>query len=71
MIRQPVASSNLRSIGYEPASQTLEIEFVAGRVYQYAGVPEHVFRGLMSANSHGAYFDSFIRDAGFAFLRIR
>ena len=35
MIRQPVSSSNIRSIGYDSMSSTLEIEFHSGGVYQY------------------------------------
>lgn len=38
MIRQPVSSSNIRSIGYDSKSNTLEIEFHSGGVYQYFGV---------------------------------
>ena len=38
MIRQPVSSSNIRSIGYDSESNTLEIEFHSGGVYQYFGV---------------------------------
>ncbi|MBI1886043.1 MAG: KTSC domain-containing protein [Chloroflexi bacterium] len=62
MIRQAVSSSNLRSIGYDPATALLEIEFQDGAVYQYFNVPEHIYRGLMGASSHGSYFHQFIRD---------
>jgi hypothetical protein len=62
MDRTPVSSSNLVSIGYDSETQTLEIEFVRGSVYQYSGVPEHEFQGLMSASSHGSYFHANIKD---------
>jgi hypothetical protein len=39
MIRQPVGSSNLRSVGYDPATRTLEIAFNIGAICQYDGVP--------------------------------
>ncbi len=55
MNRQTVSSSNIASIGYDANSQTLEIEFLNGGVYQYFDVPQHVFDELMSANSHGQY----------------
>lgn len=61
MNRQYVNSSNLRSIGYDQASQTLEIEFHSGRVYQYYGVPLSVYTGLMNASSHGTFFHRFIK----------
>ena len=42
MERQAVASTNIRAIGYDDASETLEVEFLDGSVYQYYGVPSHV-----------------------------
>ena len=62
MIRTPVISSNLVSVGYDPISKTLEIEFRYSRVYQYYNVPEDVFQGLMQASSKGRYFDAHIKD---------
>ena len=62
MDRQAVSSSNLSSVGYDPVTQTLEIEFHGGRVYQYSGVPESVHGGLMGAASQGSYFHENIRD---------
>jgi len=68
--RTPVTSSNLRSVGYDPATQTLEIEFLKSGVYQYAGVPRSVYEGLMEANSHGSYFDQFVKKAGYSYRRV-
>ena len=62
MERIPVSSSNLCSVGYDPGSQTLEIEFNHGGVYQYAGVPEGEYEGLMSAGSKGQYFHANIKN---------
>ena len=62
MLRQPVTSSDIRAIGYDKHSLTLEIEFNRGGLYEYANVPEAVYRGLMSASSHGKYFHQYIRD---------
>jgi hypothetical protein len=55
MNRQPVTSSNIASIGYDVDSQTLEIEFLNGGVYQYFDVPQHIYNELMNAGSHGQY----------------
>jgi hypothetical protein len=63
MERTPVSSSNIASIGYDADSMTLEIEFLNGRIYQYAGVPADVHAALMAAGSHGAYFNSSIKNA--------
>jgi hypothetical protein len=51
-----VSSSNLRSVGYESNSSTLEIKFRSGGLYQYYNVPLSVYIGLMDASSHGKYF---------------
>lgn len=55
MNRQTVSSSNIASIGYDADSQTLEIEFLNGGVYQYFDIPQHMYRGLMQADSHGQF----------------
>jgi hypothetical protein len=55
MNRQAVSSSNIASIGYDADSQTLEIEFLNGGVYQYFDVPQYVYEELMNADSHGQY----------------
>jgi len=60
MKRTPVLSSNIDSIGYEAG--TLEIKFKSGNIYQYQGVPEHVYHELMAAPSKGSYFADHIRD---------
>ncbi|MFN4249932.1 KTSC domain-containing protein [Deinococcus sp.] len=57
-----VTSSNLASIAYDSASQTLEVAFKNGGLYSYAGVPASVHQGLMSAPSHGSYFAAHIRN---------
>ena len=55
MNRCPVASSNISSIGYDTNTQTLEIEFVGGRVYQYYGVPDNMHEQIMQAPSKGQF----------------
>lgn len=62
MRRQPVTSSNIRSVGYDAESQTLEIEFHGGGIYRCFGVPESVYTSLMSASSHGSYFHRNVKD---------
>jgi hypothetical protein len=62
MERTQVSSSNIRAIGYDPISSTLEVEFNNGTVYQYAGVPQWEVDALMSAASHGTCFNANIRN---------
>lgn len=61
MNRQSVASSHLRSVGYDAASQTLEIEFNDGGIYQYYGVPQGICQGLLGAASKGSYLAAHIK----------
>ena len=63
MNRQAVTSSNIASIGYDANSQTLEVEFLNGGVYQYFDVPQHIYDGIMSADSHGQYLAQNIKGA--------
>ncbi|KPL91323.1 KTSC domain-containing protein [Herpetosiphon geysericola] len=63
MKRTPVDSSNLASVGYDATNQTLEIEFQNRSIYQYFEVPEDMYNELMQADSHGSYFNGYIRGA--------
>jgi KTSC domain len=69
MDRIPITSSRIRSVRFDRASLTLEIEFTNGRVYQYLDVPEPVYLGLLKAASGGRYFLDRIRDT-YRFLRL-
>lgn len=61
MIRTSVRSSELKSIGYSPKERILEVEFNSGGVYQYDFVPFEIHNALMSAQSHGKYFNGHIK----------
>ncbi len=63
-------SSNLRSIRYDKTDNCLEIEFQNGRIYQYFDIPKNVYKELLSAESHGRYFNHEIRDC-YAYCRIK
>jgi hypothetical protein len=51
----------LHSVGYDATSRTLEVKFNDGSIYQYYGVPESIYRGLMSAVSKGGYLADYIK----------
>ena len=63
MERYSVASSNIASIGYDAPSQTLEVEFLNGTIYQYYGVPENLYDQLMQAGSKGRFLNTYIKNA--------
>ena len=63
MDRQAVASTNVASVGYDEGSQTLEVEFISGVVYQYYNVSQEIFDQMMNAPSKGAFLNQNIKNA--------
>ncbi len=55
MNREPVASSTIVAIGYDEPSQTLEVEFKTGAVYQYYNVTQALFDQFAQAGSKGQF----------------
>ena len=45
MERQPISSSNIMSAGYDPATQTLEIEFKNSDIFRFG---DHTSRNLFN-----------------------
>ena len=62
MVRTPVTSSSIASVGYDSATQILEVEFHNGSLYRYEGVPEIEYAALMAAESKGTHFNECVRD---------
>lgn len=61
MERTDVKSSMFKSIGYDPVSWTLEVEFSNGGVYRHKKVPPEVYAALVKAESPGKFFGATIR----------
>jgi KTSC domain-containing protein len=61
MEHRPIASSTIRSAGYDQQTSIMEIAFVNETIYQYFDVPEYVFQGLLSAPSAGTYFNTTVK----------
>ena len=55
-------STVIRRFEYHPAEQALDVEFVSGRRYRYAGVPGSVAQDFREAFSKGRFFNARIRD---------
>ena len=56
-------STAIHAVSYNPTTKTLTIWFTSsGRSYDYYGVPESVYEGLLNAGSKGHYFNVYIRD---------
>ena len=69
MNRAAVGSTTVSSIGYDEPSQTLEVEFSNGSVYQYFNVAQEVHERLMNSSSKGQFLHYEIKNA-FAFARV-
>lgn len=61
MTRVRLTSSVMTSVGYDPLTRVLEIEFATRAVYQYFGVPPDVYLDLLDAPSQGRLFHDRIR----------
>ena len=61
MQRTPVTSTNIKSIGYDKNTKTLEVEFKNGGLYRYSGVPVNIYNNLMNSDSHGKFLAKFIK----------
>lgn len=61
MVRLAVRSSMFISVGYDESTQTLEIEFKNGDVWQYSGVSIETYNAMMQSESNGKYFLSNIK----------
>lgn len=70
MNRTPVSSTNIHSVGYDPQSATLEVEFTSGGVFQYFNVPERLHQGLMKAESKGEFLKNNIK-YGYRYQKVK
>jgi hypothetical protein len=61
MDRAAVNSTSIKSIGHDPATQTLHVEFHNGKVYEYPGVSAESHAALVTAESIGKHFSAHIR----------
>lgn len=70
MINNMVLSSEIEWIGYEQKRQMLQVEFIAGGIYQYDRVPENLYHDFLSASSHGRFFEEKIKGQ-YTYRRVR
>ena len=48
----PIQSSHLLAVGYDERTLVLTIQFEGGEVYDYLGVPQHIYADLLSSQPH-------------------
>jgi len=71
MERKPLTSSTIASVGYDPLTHRLEIEFRNGSLYEYFGVPEATFEALITAPSAGRYLNQEFKKTNHPFRQLR
>lgn len=69
MERSTIVSSNIASVGYDETTQTLEVEFLNGSIYQYYNFPINMHEQLMQAQSKGQFLHIYIKNA-FPYSRV-
>jgi hypothetical protein len=67
MKREPVESSHIKSVGYNKAKSTLEVEFKTSKgktnaIWEYAPVTPDQHLEMVEAESVGKYFNANIKD---------
>ncbi len=70
MKRVALQSSSLRSPGYDPEQQILEVEFSSGALYRYEAVPPEVVQALLEADSLGRHFNQVFKPQHYRYWRI-
>ena len=58
---EPIASSSLSAIGYNPAKQILAVQFKNGTIFHYAGISLDLAGELGLADSKGSFYAKNIR----------
>lgn len=56
-----VSSSNIEEVGYVPSTNTLQVKFKNGSLYNYYQVPVEVFEEFIKSESVGKYFQTNVR----------
>lgn len=63
VVRWPVSSSVIKTVGYDPARRILDVELRSERVYRYREVESAVYAEFMAAESKGRFFNEHIQHA--------
>ena len=65
-----VFSTCLAFIDYNAGTSTMLLVFNEYGAYEYYGVPQGEYDGLLNAGSHGTYFNYSIRNAAYGYAKV-
>lgn len=54
-MKDPINSSHIAAVEYDPGNRTMDVHFAKGGVYRYHGVPSEVHQGLKNSDSAGNF----------------
>ena len=60
----------ITSMGHDPATNTLEVEFNTGMVYRYSNVDHAKYMRIISHPSVGTAFHNIIKTGGHPFIEV-
>lgn len=63
MHREPVKSGNIVSVGHDPATNTMQVEFKTGGTFDYSNVSADKHRSMMRSDSVGKFFHNEFRSS--------
>lgn len=63
-------SSVIAQLHYHQETRTLRVTYVSGKVYDYQGVPEKIYKHMMAAASKGKYLNEQIK-GHYDFVKIK
>ena len=69
MKRHTAYPTYIYSAGYDPNTNTFEVELQSGKVYQYYKLPQKIYDEFTQAKSKTLFYNEKIRDV-YAFSRI-
>jgi len=62
MNRQPLDSSNIKSVGFDSNANIMEVEFKSGDVYRYDNVSGETHQRLLNHPSPGAFLHASVKN---------
>jgi hypothetical protein len=62
-LKEIMPSTVISKFNYNAATETLQIKFISGMVYNYLKVPEQVYLDMKNSRAKGIYFNEHIKDS--------
>lgn len=60
-LQQIEGSTNVKAVGYDPATKVMTVEFHSGKTYNLTGVSTADHESFMAAESKGGHFHRHLR----------